>query len=69
MSGWIKCINEMPAQGQTVIAFSNALKVLTATYWQHEPGIHDADSGFCNECGDDVFPVTHWQPLPAPPTE
>ncbi|WP_416147007.1 DUF551 domain-containing protein, partial [Pseudomonas asiatica] len=27
------------------------------------------DTGFCDENGDDIFPVTHWQPLPSPPTE
>jgi hypothetical protein len=68
MSEWIKCVNEMPAQGQTVIAFSNVVGVSAATYWQHEPGIHDGCTHFCAECGDEVFPVTHWQPLPEPPT-
>ncbi|WP_416147008.1 DUF551 domain-containing protein, partial [Pseudomonas asiatica] len=27
------------------------------------------DTGFCDENGDDIFPVTHWQPLPSPPAE
>lgn len=69
MNQWIKCINEMSAQGQTVLAFSKAVGVSAATYWEHEPGVHDGDTTFCTECGDEVFPITHWQPFPDHPTE
>ncbi|NMZ40397.1 DUF551 domain-containing protein [Pseudomonas proteolytica] len=68
MSEWIKCINEMPGQGQTVLVFGGS-KVVAAEYWIHEEGVHDADTGFCDINQDEVFPVTHWMPLPTPPAQ
>lgn len=65
MSEWIKCINQMPTQGQKVLTFSKVVAV--GEYWTHEPGVHDGDAGFIDANGDDVFPVTHWMPLPAGP--
>lgn len=62
---WIKCINEMPSQGQRIIVFSD--HVSTAHYWIHEPGVHDADTCFYDELDGEIFPVTHWMPLPESP--
>jgi hypothetical protein len=69
MSEWIKCIDALPHQGQTVIAFSKTIGVSVAQYWSHEPGVHDGDTSFCTELGDELFPVTHWQSLPDHPNE
>ncbi|WP_433963120.1 DUF551 domain-containing protein [Pseudomonas kurunegalensis] len=62
-------MDRIPDQGQRVLVYSPDLRVMSAQYFMHEPGLHDGDTGFCDESGDDIFPVTHWQPLPSPPTE
>lgn len=68
MSDWIKCINSMPVQGQNVLVFGGA-DVSAAEYWIYEDGVHEAGSGFFDFSQCEVFPVTHWQPMPAPPAE
>lgn len=68
MSEWIRCDAAMPCQGQKVLIFTGK-EVVAGEYWIHEPGVHDADSGFIDSNTDDLFPVTHWMPLPAPPTK
>ncbi|PIK75002.1 DUF551 domain-containing protein [Pseudomonas plecoglossicida] len=57
----------MPHQGQRVLTYSGDTRIMVGQYFRHEPGVHDGDSGFSDENGDDIFPVTHWQPLPSPP--
>lgn len=69
MNNWIRLMNRIPDQGQRVLVYSPDLRVMSAQYFLHDPGVHDGDTGFCDENGDDIFPVTHWQPLPSPPTE
>jgi hypothetical protein len=67
MSEWIKCINQMPAQGQKVLIFTKLVEA--GEYWEHEPGVHDGDTGFIDVNDDEVFPVTHWMPLPGAPED
>lgn len=69
MSEWIKCINEKPLQGQKVLVAVNAKSVMAGEYWEHEPGVHDGDAGFIDFDCNDLFPVTHWMPLPSPPED
>lgn len=66
MGEWIRAIDQMPDQGQRVLVFCQ--EVEEATYWKHEPGVHEGDSGFCDMLDNEIFPVTHWMPLPAPPS-
>lgn len=69
MSEWIKCLNEKPHQGQKVLVAVNAKSVMAGEYWEHEPGVHDSDTGFVDLDCNDLFPVTHWMPLPSPPDD
>ena len=66
MNEWRECLGATPKQGQKVLVFTGCV-VLQAEYWIHEEGIHDADTGFCDLNQDELFPVTHWMPLPEPP--
>lgn len=64
---WIKCSERMPKHGERVI-FST-VKVVYAGYW--DDGLYlRKPVGKWNWNGR-IFhgDVTHWMPLPAPPTE
>lgn len=78
MSDWIKCSDRLPADMQVVILSGHCN---TPGYPNRyvEPAIHL--EGCFHPCGMDdegdlgpdmdgyMSNVTHWQPLPAPPTE
>lgn len=64
---WIKCSDQMPKHGETVI-FASGNRVLAGHY---DDGRYlKKPVGKWNWLGR-IFshPVTHWQPLPEPPTE
>jgi len=77
MSGWNKCSHVLPDCGQAVlILFEDGRYQIGALFWEYpiqpeesfQPYRYwdDADN---DGCGWDSTEVTHWQPLPAPPTE
>ncbi|WP_341519874.1 DUF551 domain-containing protein [Pseudomonas sp. G.S.17] len=66
MSEWRRLIDCEPHQGQPVLVFGTITEA--AEYWRHEPGVHDGDTGFFDANGDDLIGITHWMPLPQPPT-
>ncbi|MNP13816.1 hypothetical protein D3C76_1061120 [compost metagenome] len=60
MSGWIKCSDRLPVSGYVLTYRPQAPsgnKVATINYDYHQ------------ERFGGQYPVTHWQPLPSPPTE
>lgn len=67
--GWIACSESLPAEGETCLVALNDGTILSAwpVYW------HGASNAFAQwsfplgEWPD--APVTHWRPLPAPPTK
>ncbi|WP_085637994.1 MULTISPECIES: DUF551 domain-containing protein [unclassified Pseudomonas] len=78
MSSWIKCSDKLPAYNEKVLAcFVNALerKTVAAAELCHEkrcasPESHDYDDVWYVHPGwGHKIKPTHWQPLPAPPTD
>lgn len=78
MSEWIKCSDRLPSEGQCVIASGNLYGDKDLGRWV-EPVVYGDDSEFhpCTIDNDgelvadydaDMTSTTHWQPLPAPPT-
>ncbi|WP_024717822.1 DUF551 domain-containing protein [Pseudomonas putida] len=60
MSGWIKCSDRLPVSGYVLTYRPQAPsgnKVAAINYDYHQ------------ERFGGQYPVTHWQPLPEPPTE
>ncbi|MFG0401829.1 DUF551 domain-containing protein [Pseudomonas sp. zjy_11] len=60
MSGWIKCSERLPVSGYVLTYRPSAPhdnKVATLQYESHR------------ERFGGQYQVTHWQPLPSPPTE
>lgn len=79
MSDWIKCSDRLPDDGVCVIGSGWNFRDEAKGRWV-EPTIYSAeDADFHPLTGDDLGNVvadfdgsmepTHWQPLPAPPTE
>jgi hypothetical protein len=71
MSQWIKCSDRLPTESERTVAVlfdDGEPGVAWATYW------HGARTDFAqwtfpiDELGEDRR-VTHWMPLPPPPTE
>nr|WP_315415881.1 DUF551 domain-containing protein [uncultured Pseudomonas sp.] len=58
MSDWIKCGDRLPAEDADVLC-SDGVDIFIASHH---------NSFFTGEFQDLLW-VTHWQPLPAPPTE
>lgn len=71
---WIKCEDQLPMINQKVISFDG--NIIAITYFE----THSADhlekgdywwnflSSGCGCCDTDMKNVTHWMPLPNPPT-
>ena len=59
-SDWVKCSERMPEEGQSVTVYDGDRMWIDITY--------DFGDGLCFYYDDDGR-ATHWQPLPAPPTE
>lgn len=63
MNGWIDVEKELPNDGEAVLIYQQQddvwLGFLDSDTWRLVSG---------DRC-DEHEPVTHWQPLPAPPTE
>lgn len=68
MSGWIKCEDQMPEQLLSVLAAGRGGKVFNL-YRHGERWLVDGPFNGQHQSGEVKFPITHWQPLPSPPTE
>lgn len=77
MSGWIKCSDRLPESGEPVlIRFENGDHYVGALFWDEpiqpeetfDPYRYwdDPENNGCDWSSEDV---THWHPLPSPPTE
>lgn len=69
MSEWIKCSEQMPESSEDVTVFSRSKGVINGYYfgWTGESRNWYAACGeYEGQIEDDV---THWMPLPEPPTE
>lgn len=67
---WIKCSEQMPDIGERVLVVTRGIYVGCASYRQRE-GAKTAKGRAprFEDFGGIVYNVTHWQPLPKPPTE
>ncbi|MFV8849563.1 DUF551 domain-containing protein [Serratia fonticola] len=72
--GWIPCAERMPEPETPVLIMLNGTIRKGAIFWEH-PTFEEGGQPFKywddpdNDGQDwEVFDVTHWQPLPAPPT-
>lgn len=70
---WIKCSERMPEVDDWVIAFHIDGYQRIAKWTSTSGNYHMRNFTHCWECdGNDSEPevsITHWQPLPEPPTE
>ena len=74
---WIPCAERMPErQGEKCIVWikqtgrfgKDISTCAIAEYWVHEPGTHDAETGWYWDDGLDVLKEpTHWMPVPGAP--
>ena len=80
MSEWIKCSDRLPELNETVDIWISGESAGRMTdmgrvfvddadgwLWVAMEGIDEGDA--LEEFGHEMDDVTHWQPLPAPPTE
>jgi hypothetical protein len=67
MNEWVELKGCRPKQGQTVLVCGPLVGVQSAQFWEHEPGLHEGDTGFIDSTDCEIFPVTHWMPMPEPP--
>lgn len=78
MSGWIKCSDRLPDAGVVVLASGFKFESCGGGRWV-EPVIYDegcyhplqdaGDGEYVADFDGEMNEVTHWQPLPSPPTE
>ncbi|MDO7911377.1 DUF551 domain-containing protein [Pseudomonas sp. 22-AL-CL-001] len=68
MSSWIKCEDQMPEQLLSVLAAGKGGKIFNL-YRHDNRWFVDGPFNGQRQDGEVKFPITHWQPLPSPPTE
>lgn len=62
---WIKTTDQLPEEFEEVITYSSQIKVGTAYYyWQESEAVWVSSDGVYERLA-----VTHWMPLPEPPTQ
>ena len=69
-NGWIKCSENLPDDGQLVIAFMPAQEDEDPGYWMMFIGTFEDE--YWEDTGGETYNlmhVTHWLPLPQPPEE
>lgn len=59
MSNWIKCSDRMPAVKDFLLVY-DGVEAVRAYYYQ-------SGNIFIRDNCDELYRVTHWQPLPTPP--
>ena len=76
LGGWIPCAERLPEwQGKKWLIwikmtgrFGRDISTCAiAEYWMHEPGTHDAETGWYFDDGLDMTEPTHWRSLPEGP--
>jgi hypothetical protein len=77
MSKWIKSADKLPREGQHILASGLNFDLPGRGRWVEPATFHDGtfrnfthddDEVFVGD-KDELYWPTHWQPLPAPPTE
>lgn len=66
---WIKCSERMPDNTQMLLAFSQGEIVPAYWNWVVNPIDYKKYRDFTYLSGYTLEGVTHWMPLPPPPTE
>lgn len=66
MSGWIKCSERMPDDGECVLVFHPGGGVMQITFFFAYGKWWDAAE---SDDGHHANHYTHWQPLPSPPED
>lgn len=66
---WIKCSERMPEETQMLLAYSQGEIVAAYWNWIVSPIDYKKYRGFTYLSGYVLDEVTHWMPLPPPPTE
>lgn len=64
MSDWIKCSERLPELGVEVMAADIYKEIAIGHYF-----LGYQDKLCFSDSGDHLGTITHWQPLPGPPTE
>jgi len=68
MSEWIKCSTRLPEISEDVL-----MRVSCASYFNIEQGSYLGEGRWLNcwlsSRNENLYPVTHWQPLPSSPKE
>lgn len=62
MSEWIKCEEQLPQQNEEVLVFGESWGTVVA-FLNHHGNWDDGDFYA------DISGITHWMPLPEPPTD
>ena len=64
---WIDVDKELPDIGKWVL-----IRVVCGDYFNIEQGMYRGDGNWmncwCATRNKDLYPITHWMPLPAPPS-
>ncbi|MFQ6345992.1 DUF551 domain-containing protein [Pseudomonas sp. R11F] len=68
MSDWIKCSDRLPQERLSVLASASGFHVFNL-YLHRGKWLVDGPASTAQQTQEVDFTVTHWQPLPAPPTE
>lgn len=66
---WIKCSERLPDNTQMLLAFSQGEIVAAYWNWVVNPIDYKKYKDFTCLSGCTLDGVTHWMPLPPPPTE
>ena len=69
MSEWISIEDELPDEGDKIIAFSNGNVVFAyySSVWNDRATFRDPFMAQSDYGPEDLEDVTHWMPRPAPP--
>lgn len=67
MGEWIKCSERMPEEGEDVIVYDGLGQVHEGCYFRYGDGVVWEIPSYNPSYYDEVN-VTHWMPLPEPPS-
>lgn len=69
MSEWIKCSERMPDKDSKVIAYTSFGQIIFGMHYRWKKYELQALDPLVSECTSWQGSVTHWMPLPEPPTD